>query len=58
MERSQWAGPDWKEGYGTLLELVRVKRGLKCVRPELPISLSAGLNPGDPGGPFRVDAER
>lgn len=58
MERSQWVGPDWKEGYGTLLELVRVKRRLKRVCPELPISLSAGLNPGDSGGSFRVDIER
>lgn len=57
VERSQWAGPDWKEGYRTLLELLGVERGLKCVLPELPISLCGRLNPGDSGGPFRVDAE-
>lgn len=53
MERSQLAGPDWKEGYGTLLELLDVELGLKRVCPELPISLSARCNP-----PLRVDAER
>lgn len=58
MERSQWAGPDWKEGYGTLLKLLDVEPGLERVCPELPISLSARRNPGDSGGPLRVDAER
>lgn len=51
MERSQWAGPDWKGGIWTLLELLDVELGLGVFALNCP-SLCRRCNP-----PLRVDAD-